>query len=305
MLADGRSDALVQNFAGQWLRLRNLDAIDPNAKMFMDFSDNLRWAMRRETELLLQSVIREDRSVLDLLDADYTFLNERLARHYGIPGIYGSHFRRVPIIDEHRRGLLGQASILAVTSQSNRTSPVTRGKWILENLLGAPPPAPPENIPALENTIIEGTLRQQMELHRRNPACAACHQAMDPPGFALENFGPLGEWRTTDAGLPVDASGQLFDGAAFEGVTGLRAALLDKSDVVVTTLTEKLLIYALGRGVEYYDMPAVRKIVADAAEHDYSFASLIAGVVNSVPFQMRAAAGDETPPGVVAEAAQQ
>ncbi len=251
--------------------------------------------MRRETELLFESVVREDRSVLDLLDADYTFVNERLARHYGIPGIYGAHFRRVPVADDHRRGLLGQASILAVTSHSNRTSPVNRGKWILENLLGAPPPAPPENIPALENTVLDGTLRQRLEQHRRSPVCASCHQAMDPPGFALENFGPLGEWRETDAGLPVDATGQMLDGVQFDGVAGLRAALLEKSDVVVATLTEKLLTYALGRGVEYYDMPAVRAIVSSAAESDYAFSSLILGIVRSVPFQMRAATAEAAP----------
>ena len=295
MLDDRRSDALVTNFAGQWLRLRNLDGIDPNQKMFLDFGDALRWAMRRETELLFESVVREDRSVLDLLGADYTFVNERLARHYGIPGIYGTHFRRVPVADDHRRGLLGQASILAVTSHSNRTSPVNRGKWILENLLGAPPPAPPENIPALENTIIEGTLRQRMEQHRRNPVCASCHQAMDPLGFALENFGPLGQWRETDAGRPVDATGQMLDGVQFDGVAGLRAALLEKSDVVVATLAEKLLTYALGRGVEYYDMPAVRAIVSSAAESDYAFSSLILGIVRSVPFQMRAATAEAAP----------
>ena len=290
MLADPRADALISNFTGQWLRLRNVAGTDPNVQMFPDFDENLRRAMRRETELLFETLIREDCSALDLLDADYTFVNERLARHYGLPNVYGSHFRRVPITDPNRRGILGHASILTVTSQSNRTSPVTRGKWILENLLGAPPPAPPDEVPALEATVIEGTLRQRMVQHRRNPVCAACHNVMDPLGFSLENFNPLGQWRTTDAGFPVDAGGGMPDGTTFEGVSGLRAALLAKADVFVSTLTEKLLIYALGRGVEHYDMPAVREIVRRAAEDDYRFSSLVEGVVMSVPFQMRAAA---------------
>ena len=298
MLADPRSEAFARNFAGQWLRLRNVDGIDPNAQMFPNFDDNLRRAMRRETELLFESLLREDRSVVELLDADYTFVNERLARHYGIPNVYGSHFRRVSVTDERRRGLLGQASILSVTSQSNRTSPVTRGKWVLENLLGAPPPAPPDDVPALEATELEGTLRQRMEQHRRNPVCAACHQAMDPLGFALENFGPLGEWRTEDAGLVVDATGQMPDGVPFDGVSGLRAALLARSDIFIATLTEKMLIYALGRGLDVYDAPAVRGITAAAAEDDNSFSSLVFGIVNSVPFQMRAASGETSSPAV-------
>ncbi|MEE8130715.1 MAG: DUF1592 domain-containing protein [Vicinamibacterales bacterium] len=303
MLEDSRSEAFVKNLAGQWLRLRNVDGIDPNAQMFPDFDDNLRRAMRRETELLFESILREDRSVVELLDADYTFVNERLARHYGIPNVYGSHFRRIPVTDEHRRGLLGQASILTVTSQSNRTSPVTRGKWVLENLLGAPPPAPPEDVPALEATELEGTLRQRMEQHRRNPVCAACHKVMDPLGFALENFSPLGEWRTEDAGETVDATGQMPDGVPFDGVSGLRTALLAKSDVFVATLTEKMLTYALGRGLEYYDAPAVRGITAVAAQDNSSFSSLILGIVNSVPFQMRAAASGDTSPPTVADVA--
>ena len=287
MLADERSGALVKNFGGQWLRLRNVEGIDPNAHMFPNFDENLRQAMRRETELLFETIMREDRSVVDFLDADYTFVNERLARHYGVPSIYGSHFRRIQVADENRRGLLGHASILTVTSQANRTSPVTRGKWVLENLLGAPPPNPPADVPPLEATELKGTLRQRMEQHRRNPVCASCHRVMDPLGFALENFSPLGEWRTKDAGLPVDATGQMPDGASFDGVAGLRAALLAKSDVFVATLTEKMMIYALGRGLEYYDMPAVRGITTAAAQHDSSFSSLILGIVKSVPFQMR------------------
>ena len=290
MLADPRSASLITNFAGQWLRLRNLPGIDRDAHLFPDFDDNLRRAMRRETELLLETIAREDRGMLELLEADYTFVNERLARHYGIPNIAGSHFRRVPVTDPNRRGILGHASILTVTSQSNRTSPVTRGKWILENLLGAPPPAPPDEVPGLEETRLEGTLRERMVQHRRNPVCASCHQAMDPLGFALENFSPLGEWRTVDAGFPVDAGGAMPDGVTtFEGVSGLRRALLDKSDVFISTLTEKLLIYALGRGVEYYDKPAVRDIRRQAAQRDYRFSALIEGIVTSAPFRMRTA----------------
>ena len=288
MLADPRSASLITNFAGQWLRLRNLPGIDRDAHLFPDFDDNLRRAMRRETELLLETIAREDRSMLELLAADYTFVNERLARHYGIPNVAGSHFRRVPVTDPNRRGILGHASILTVTSQSNRTSPVTRGKWILENLLGAPPPAPPDEVPGLEETRLEGTLRERMVQHRRNPVCASCHQAMDPLGFALENFSPLGEWRTVDAGFPVDAGGAMPDGiTTFDGVSGLRRALLDKSDVFISTLTEKLMIYALGRGIEYYDKPAVRDIRRQAARHDYRFSALIEGIVTSAPFRMR------------------
>ncbi len=294
MLADPRAAALISNFAGQWLRLRNVQAIDPNAHMFPDFDDNLRRSMRQETELLVESIIREDRSALDLLNADYTFVDERLARHYKIPNVYGSQFRRVAVADPHRRGILGHGSILTVTSQSNRTSPVTRGKWILENLLGAPPPAPPDNIPALEATKLEGTLRQRMEQHRKNPTCAVCHNVMDGLGFSLENFNPLGEWRATDDGYPVDAGGAMPDGTRFDGVDGLRAALLAKSDLFVATLTEKLMIYALGRGMAPTDMPAVRTIVRGAAGSDYRFSSLVLGLVRSVPFQMRAAA--ELPP---------
>ena len=304
MLADERSQALVSNVAGQWLRLRNVDAIDPNVQMFPNFGGDLRRAMRRETELFFDSIVREDRSVRDLLSADYTFVNERLARHYGIPNVYGNHFRRVSVTDENRRGLLGHASILTVTSQSNRTSPVVRGKWILENLLGAPPPAPPDEVPALEATKLEGTLRQRMEQHRRNPVCAACHNVMDPLGFALENFDALGRWRDKDAGLAVDAAGAMPDGTAFDGSAGLRAALLARSEVFVSTLTEKLLIYALGRGLEYFDAPAVREIMRVAAKDDDRFSSLILGIVTSAPFQMRSAASPEPQPEAVADVAQ-
>jgi hypothetical protein len=287
MLADPKAAAFVENFAGQWLRLRAVPGVDRNTYMFPDFDDNLREAMRRETELFVGSIVREDRSALELLDADYTFVNERLARHYGIPNIYGSQFRRVPVTDPNRRGLLGHASILTLTSQANRTSPVTRGKWILDNLLGAPPPPPPPNVPPLEQTEVKGTLRQRMELHRKNPVCATCHKTMDPLGFALENFDPLGQWRTRDEGLPVDATGTLPDGTAFEGVAGLRAALLKRPDVFVTTLAEKLLTYALGRGLESYDAPAIRQIVRSAGQDDYRFSRLILGIVTSAPFEMR------------------
>jgi len=292
MLRDPKAEALIENFAGQWLRLRNVPGVDRNAQLFPDFDDNLRIAMRRETELLFQAVIREDRSVVDLLDADFTFVNERLARHYDISGVYGSHFRRVPVTDPNRRGLLGHASILTVTSQSNRTSPVTRGKWVMENLLGAPPPAPPANVPALEQTEAKGTLRQRMEQHRKNPVCASCHNMMDPLGFALENFDPLGQWRREDDGGLVDAAGMMPDGSKFDGVSGLRAALLSKSDVFVETVTEKLLIYALGRGVEYFDAPTTRQIARAAAQDDNKFSQLILGIVRSAPFQMRKSASD-------------
>jgi hypothetical protein len=298
MLADPKSQALTSNFAGQWLRLRNVQGTDPNAQMFPDFDENLRRSMRRETELLFDSIIRENRSVLDLLNADYTFVDERLARHYKIPNVYGADFRRVAVTDPNRRGILGQGSILTVTSQSNRTSPVTRGKWILENLLGAPPPAPPDNIPALEATRLEGTLRQRMEQHRKNPSCSVCHNVMDPLGFSLENFDPLGQWRTQDAGYPVDADGAMPDGTKFKGVSGLREALLARPDVFVSTLTEKLLIYALGRGVEPYDMPAIRLMTRSLSDDGYKFSSLVVGLVRSVPFQMRTAGEPPVDPTV-------
>ena len=288
MLADPRAEALVTNFAGQWLRLRNVPGTSPNTRLFMDFDETLRRAFRRETELFFGSIMREDRSVLDLLDADYTFVNERLARHYGIPNVYGSRFRRVTLTSENRRGLLGHGSILTVTSQANRTSPVVRGKFILDNLLGAPPPPPPPNVPLLEETQVNGTLRQRMEQHRSNPVCASCHKTIDPMGFPLENFDAVGAWRTEDAGAPVDAGGAMPDGGTFEGVAGLRTVLRGRaSGLFVTILTDRLLTYALGRGVEYYDAPALRAITGDAARDQYRFSSLILGIVNSVPFQMR------------------
>jgi mono/diheme cytochrome c family protein len=294
MLADERAGALVQNFAGQWLHLRNLDAAVPDAVRFPDFDERLRLALRRETELLVDSVLREQRSVLDLLRADYTFVNERLARHYDIPNVYGSHFRRVRLTDERRRGLLGHGSILTVTSYAHRTSPVLRGKWVLENLLGTPPPPPPADVPALVETADDGaelSMREAMARHRANPACAGCHAPMDPIGFALENYDAVGRWRAaTAAGELIDASGTLPGGSTFEGVAGLRRLLLDRPETFVTTVTEKLLTYALGRGVASTDAPAVRAIVREAAADDYRLRALVLAVVRSVPFQMRRAA---------------
>jgi hypothetical protein len=290
MLADPRASAIVTNFAGQWLHLRNVRNVQPNTDEFPDFDDNLRQAFRRETELLVDSIIREDRSVVDLLTADYTFVNERLARHYGIAGVYGSHFRRVPVTDDARRGLLGHGSVLAVTSHAERTSPVLRGKWVLENLLGVPVPPPPADIPPLlppRDGERPKTLREQMADHRANAVCASCHKVMDPIGFALENFDAVGSWRTREAAGPIDASGQLADGTAVDGVVTLRQAIVARPENFVGTMTEKLLIYALGRGVESYDRPAVRRIVRDASRDGYRFSSLVRGIVHSTPFQMR------------------
>jgi hypothetical protein len=295
MLADPKADALIANFAEQWLFLRNLKSSAPNLDVFPDFDDNLRQAMKQETELFFGNIMREDRSVMDLLTADYTFLNERLARHYGISGIYGSQFRRVAIEDPNRRGLLGQGSILTVTSYAARTSPVQRGKWILTNILGVPPTPPPPNVPQLS----EGddgkvrSLRERMELHRSNSVCAGCHKVMDPIGFALENFDAVGHWRTSDDGAKIDPSGTLFEGTRVDGPAALRAMLTSRPETFVGVMTEKLMTYALGRGLEYYDMPAVRKIVADAKAHGFRFSSLVDGVVNSPAFQMRKAAAKE------------
>ena len=299
MLADSRSEALVDNFVGQWLQLRRVPTLAPDPFKDPDFDESLRQALRRETELFLDSIIREDRSVLELLEADYTFLNERLARHYGVPHVYGSHFRRVALPEGSvRGGLLGQGSILAVTSHANRTSPVVRGKWILENILGTPPPEPPANVPPLEEKHDGGqalTMRERMEEHRANPICASCHLIMDPLGLALENFDQAGRWRPVEesfnsrvaAFTPIDTVGTLPDGTTFDGPVEMRQALLSRSDNFVATLTEKLLTYALGRGAEHYDMPAVRAITRDAARNDHRFSSLVLGVVRSVPFQMR------------------
>ena len=290
MLHDRRAAALLNNFFGQWLLVRNVRSVVPDPKAFPDFDENLRRALERETSLFLETQLREDRSALELMTADYTFLNERLAKHYGIPKVYGSHFRRVTYPDDRRAGLLGQGSVLMVTSYSNRTSVVQRGKWILENLLGAPPPPPPANVPPLENTKVEGGLRKRMEQHRRNPVCAACHAQMDPLGFALENFNGIGRWRTTDEHAPIDASGVMPDGVTFSGPVDFRAALLTHRDALLSTLTTKLLTYAIGRGTEYYDMPTVRRIVQDSAAHDHRWSSLVLGIVKSAPFQMRRSA---------------
>ncbi len=291
MLADARSRALVDNFAGQWLSLRSVEGIAPDPNLFPDFDENLREALRRETELFVESQLREDRSVVDLLRADYSFLNQRLARHYGIAGVTGSHYRRVALPDEQRGGLLGHGSILAATSYGNRTSPVLRAKWLLENVLGTPPAPPPPDIPPLPGRGAAGeprTVRERLAQHRRNAACAVCHAPMDPLGFALENFDAVGAWRTRDAGLPVDASAVLADGTtAFDGPAGLRRVLLDRSDQFVETVAEKLLTYALGRGMEHYDRSVIRAIVRTAAEDDYRWSSLILGIVESTPFLMR------------------
>ena len=303
MLADPRSAALTANFAGQWLTLRGLESHVPVVERFPDFDDNLRQALRRETELLFASLVAEDRSVLDLLTADYTFVNERLARHYGIPGVSGSRFRRVALGEAHdaRRGLLGKGGILTVSSQPGRTSPVQRGKWVLQNLLGVLPPDPPPDVPDLPppaddpaGNAREPTMREKMEAHRGNPACAACHRLMDPIGFSLENFDAIGRWRDHEQGVPVDASDVLYDGRAIEGPASLRRYLLRYSDQFVRTVTEKLLTYALGRGVEHHDMPAVRAIVREAAADDHRFTALVLGVVRSDAFRMNTKGrGDE------------
>jgi len=290
MLADPRSETLIGNFAEQWLHLRNLKTSNPDLQAFPDFDDNLRQAMKEETTLLFDSIMRENRSVMDLLNADYTFVNERLARHYGMPNIYGSRFRRVPVPTEARRGLFGQGSVLTVSSYPNRTSPVERGKWVLTNLLGVPPQPPPPNIPPLEEGGQDGKvlpLRERMEKHRKDPVCAGCHRLMDPIGFALENYDGTGRWRTTEEGRPIDASGTLFNGAAIDGVVGLRREIAKRPEVFVGVLTEKMMTYAVGRGMEYYDMPAVRKVVQDARASNYRFSDVVLGVVRSVPFQMK------------------
>ena len=291
MLADHRSKALVSNFGGQWLAIRNMRAVSPDPELFPDFDDELRVAFQKETELFFESLIREDRPLMDLLDADYTFVNERLARHYGIPNVFGSSFRRVMLTDEARRGLLGQGTILTTTSRGNRTAPVLRGKWVLDNLLGVPPPPPPPDVAAsLPDKSADGkilTVRQQLEAHRTNPACSPCHSLMDPIGFSLENFSAVGKWRSKDSGAPLDVSGALYDGTRFQGPIELRKLLLERKELIVHTVTEKLLTYALGRGLESYDQPAVRKILREAAPQNYRWSALLGGIVNSTPFQMR------------------
>ena len=293
MLADTRSEAVANNFAEQWLGLRNLKDAQPDVYLFPDFDKNLVNSMQRETELLFESIVREDRNIVDLLTANYTFVDERLAGHYGIPDISGSRFRRVTITDENRFGLLGQASILTATSLANRTSPVQRGKWILEQILGVTAPTPPPNVPALKENGGENvkplSVRERMQQHRANEPCASCHKIMDPLGFALENFDAVGAWRIHDSGYNIDPSGQLYDGTKVDGPVSLRAALVNHSDMFIRNFTDKLLTYALGRGTEYYDMPIVRAIDRDASRSDNRFSSIVLGIVKSVPFQMRKA----------------
>jgi hypothetical protein len=293
MVADPRSEALTSNFAGQWLQLRNLaTVVRPGDPYALAFDETLRQAMIRETELFFDSIIRDDRGVFDLLTADYTFLNERLAGHYDIPNVQGSHFRRVTLPpDSPRGGLLGHGSVLTLTSHAIRTSPVLRGKWILNNILGTPPPDPPPNIPALNDQKTQAkvaTMRERMSAHRANPACAACHSMIDPAGFALERFDAIGRSREVDESFnALDTTGVLPDGTPFDGVAGLRAALVERPERFATTVTEKLLTYALGRGLDFYDMPAVRRIVREAAADDYGMQSVIVGIVNSYPFLHR------------------
>jgi hypothetical protein len=292
MLRDPKARALVDNFAAQWLLLRNLKSHQPTPGNFPNWDNELRQAFRTETEMFFQSIMTDDRSVIDLIDADYTFVNERLARHYGIPGIYGSQFRRVTVTDENRRGLLGQGSILTVTSQPDRTSVVLRGKWILENILGTPPPPPPPNVNTnLPQDVAEPkSLKQLMEQHRASPTCATCHRVMDPLGFALENFDGVGEWRARDKSGTIDASGQLADGSTVDGPVSLRKALLKQPELFARVMTEKLMTYALGRGMEYYDMPTIRGVARDAAKQNYRFSAIVLGIVNSPAFQMKTAA---------------
>jgi hypothetical protein len=291
MLADRRSFNLATNFAGQWLRLRNIDAVNPSGNLFRDFDDNLRQAFRQETESFFDSVLREDRSVLTFIKSDYTFLNERLAKHYGISNVYGSRIRRVALAPGSKRGgLLRQGSVLSVTSYATRTSPVLRGVLVLRNIIGAPPPAPPPNVPALDESTMAANLsmRQRLAAHRSNAVCASCHRTIDPVGFSLENFDAVGHWRDLEVeDQLVDSSGAIPGDKEFRGIDGLEEALLRRPELFVATLTENLLTFALGRGVEYYDAPAVRRIVGDAAKDGYRFSSLILGIVKSAPFQMR------------------
>jgi mono/diheme cytochrome c family protein len=296
MLRDPRSNALVDNFASRWLELGKLSGVVPDTELYSEFDENLRDAMEQETRLFIGSQVRGDHSVMDLVTADYSFLNERLATHYGIRDIYGSHFRRVTFTDRTRGGLLGQSSLLTITSYPNRTSVTMRGRWLLANLLGAPPPPPPPDIPALQEAGRDGqpqSLRERMELHRKNPACASCHQRMDPLGFALENFDALGKWRSTSDDAPIDPSASFPDGTRFEGIAGLRTLLVSHKEDFVRTLTGKLLAYATGRGLDHHDLPVIRKIVRDAAPADYSWSSIVTGVARSAPFSMGSSRGNQ------------
>jgi mono/diheme cytochrome c family protein len=297
MLADPRSEALVDNFATQWLKLGKIVAVKPDEYEYPEFDENLRGAIQEETRRFISSQLHEDRSIVELLSADYTYVNDRLARHYGIPDIYGNQFRKVVFKDGVRGGLLGQASVLTATSYPNRTSPVVRGRWLLENMLGAPPPPPPPDVPALKESGAEGqpkSVRERMELHRKNPTCAACHVRMDPLGFSLENFDALGKWRMMSDGVPIDSSASLPDGTQFQGVLGLRKLLLDHRADFVRTVTEKMLAYAIGRSIEYYDLPVVRQVTRSAAPGDYRWSAVILGIVKSVPFTMSTASGNQS-----------
>jgi len=290
MLLNPKAHALIENFGGQWLQVRKLESVKPDRKRFPEFDEYLRLSMRRETEMFFESIVREDRSILDFIDANYTYLNERLARFYNVPNVQGPQFRKVLFAtDAHRGGLLGQASVLTVSSYANRTSPVLRGKWVLENLVGAPPPPPPPDVPNLDETKIglTSSMREQLEQHRKNPVCASCHTRMDPLGFGLENFDASGAWRTQDGKFPINASGTLPDGRSFEGPQGLEAVLKAQPDAFTECLARKLLIYALGRGLERDDDPTVKKIVKNVGTHNYRFSSLILEIVKSEPFQER------------------
>jgi hypothetical protein len=299
MLRDPRSRSLVDSFATRWLELNKLSGLVPDSAVYPEFDENLRDAMKQETQLFIASQLHEDRSVLELLTANYTFLNERLAKHYGIPDVYGNHFRRVTFTDGSRGGLLGQASVLAVTSYPNRTSVAIRGRWLLANMFGSPPPPPPADVPDLKPAGVDGqplALRQRMELHRKNTQCASCHRRMDPMGFSLENFDALGKWRSESDGAPVDASATLPDGTRFDGLPGLRSFLASHQEDFVRTFASKLLAYGMGRGIEYTDLPAIRKISRDSAKDDYRWSSVLLGVVNSVPFKMGSSAGEQQSP---------
>ena len=305
MLADPRArQSLVDNFFAEWLQTRNIRLLNPENTKFPWFDDNLRFDFEKEIDMFLDAQLKEDHSIVDLLTSNETFLNEQLARHYGISGVYGTHFRRVTLTDENRFGLLGKAAVLAVTSYTTRTSPTVRGKWLLENILAAPVPAPPPNIPALESSVPEGKIvpvREMLESHRANPVCASCHSRMDPLGLSLENFDAIGQWRTTDAGKPIDASGVLLDGTKVNGPVALRRALVAQKEQFVRTVTAKLLTYSLGRGIEYYDEPAIRGIVRNAAADDYRWSSVILGIVKSPPFQMRSVPEEMRLPAALVE----
>jgi hypothetical protein len=300
MLRDARSDSLVTNFASRWLELSKIAGVVPDTDLYREFDENLRDAMEQETKLFVGDQIHNNRTAIELLTANYSFLNQRLATHYGVPDVYGDHFRKVTFTDGARGGLLGQGSILTVTSYANRTSVVMRGRWVLANLLGAPPGEPPADVPALKEAGTDGaprSLRERMEVHRRNPVCATCHVRMDPFGFSLENFDATGKWRTESDGVPVDATASLPDGSKFDGVTGLRALIVSQKEDFARTLSGKLLAYAIGRGLEYYDLPAVRKITRDAARSDYRWSAIISGIVTSTPFSMGIVRGSESRSG--------